>query len=75
MNLEKFLFYLRLGNWIRIRKEDKELSRLINDILDNPDTIIRIKNEYVAVIGGLYVRISNFPYSYGYVTDQFYELI
>ena len=73
MNLEKFLFYIRPGNWLRMLKESKELSELVNSLLDHPDTVITIETEYIAKVGGIYLWVKNYPYAYGRVADNFYN--
>lgn len=60
------------GTWIRNRAASKELSDLINNLLDNPKVVITIMSKYVANVGGVNLWIENYPYSYGCVYSLSY---
>jgi len=50
---------------IRVDSTSKELSRMINCILDNPNTKIEILDQFTALVGPLSLWIENYPYAYG----------
>jgi hypothetical protein len=65
---------------IRNRETSPELSKIINQYLDDPETDILILNKYHCVLqhptyNGLCLWIANYPYCYGYVACNHSELI
>jgi|688.fasta_scaffold311825_1 hypothetical protein len=68
--LKKFNYFF--ASLIRNRETSPELSKIINQYLDDPETDILILNKYCCVLehptyNRLCLWIANYPYCYGYV--------
>ena len=61
--LDKISYFF--SSLIRVDSTSKELSRMINCILDNPNTKIAILDQFTALVGPLSLWIENYPYAYG----------
>lgn len=61
------LYYIRA--LIRLGRTDRELSALINSLLDDPWTPITVHDEYSVSLGDLELWIANYPYCYGHRHD------
>lgn len=68
--LEKILYWLNPGVYLRNHKTSKALSQRINELLDNPETQIVVEDGFTVRLGPLRIWIENFPYSYGHLQDN-----
>lgn len=69
----KNLIYI-IRSLIRNYPTSKELSVLINSILDHENPTVKFMNEYVVRINEFDIWVSNYPYAYGglyhcFITD------
>ena len=64
--LEKISYFF--GSLIRNEPTSKELSKIINSLLDDPKTKIEILNNYAVLVGPMCLWIGNYPYAYGNVS-------
>lgn len=59
--------YLFFGTLFRLYPTSKELSKMINGLLDDPNTEVKLLDPYHALVGSLCLWIENYPYAYGCV--------
>lgn len=64
--LEKISYFF--GSLIRNHRTSKELSKIINNLLDDPNTEIKLIGDYHVLLGPVCLWVSNYPYAYGNVS-------
>ena len=64
--LEKISYFF--GSLIRNHSTSKELSKIINSLLDDPNTEIKLLDDYHVLLGTVCLWVSNYPYAYGNVS-------
>jgi hypothetical protein len=64
--LEKISYFF--GSLIRNYPTSKELSKIINSLLDDPNTEIKLLGDYSVLLGSVCLWVSNYPYAYGNVS-------
>jgi hypothetical protein len=71
--LEKISYFF--GSLIRNHPTSKELSKIINSLLDDPNTEIKLLGDYSVLLGSVCLWVGNYPYAYGNVcTIATYQL-
>lgn len=65
--LEKISYFF--GSLIRNHPTSKELSKIINSLLDDPNTEIKLLGDYHVLLGSVCLWVSNYPYAYGNVSS------
>ena len=64
--LEKISYFF--GSLIRNHRTSKELSKIINSLLDDPNTEIKLITNYHVLLGPVCLWVQNYPYAYGNVS-------
>lgn len=64
--LDKITYFF--SSLVRNKTTSKELSIIINKLLDDPTTNIKLLGDYHVLVGTLGLWIGNYPYQYGYVS-------
>jgi hypothetical protein len=64
--LEKISYFF--GSLIRNHSTSKELSKIINSLLDDPNTEIKLLGDYHVLLGSVCLWVQNYPYAYGNIS-------
>jgi hypothetical protein len=65
--LEKISYFF--GSLIRNHPTSKELSKIINSLLDDPNTEIKLLGDHHVLLGSVCLWVSNYPYAYGNISS------
>ena len=64
--LDKISYFF--GSLIRNYSTSKEFSKIINGLLDDPNTEIKLIDDYHVLLGSVCLWVQNYPYAYGNVS-------